>query len=134
MLDQYRSTLANVAGLHPILHIALVHHRNTRGQPLAFRDKPYLIELYTDLPRQEEVVLRKAVQTGVSELCIQLAFERAGWSGRIVAYVLPSHNIRNRFVQKRIDPLLNHVPAYRDRHHGSADAVRTAGAKRSASC
>jgi hypothetical protein len=131
MLDQYRSTLANVAGLHPMLHIALVHHRNTRGQPLSFRDKPYLVELYTDLPRQEEVVLRKAVQTGVSELCIQLAFERSGWSGRIVAYVLPSHNIRNRFVQKRIDPLLQHVPAYRERHQGSADSSRTRGAPRS---
>ena len=118
MLDQYRSTLSSVAGLHPLLRLGLVHHRNTRGQPLDFRDKPYLIELYTDLPRNDATVVRKAVQTGVSELCIQLALERSGWAGRIVAYVLPTYSIRDRFVQKRIDPLLQHVPAYRARCPG----------------
>lgn len=128
MLEQYRATVAGVAALHPMLRIALLYHRNTRGQPLAFRDKPYLVELYRDLPACEDVVVRKAVQTGVSELCIQLALERAGWSGRIVAYVLPSYSIRDRFVQKRIDPLLQHVPEYRDRTPGgiaSAEGGRT---------
>jgi hypothetical protein len=121
MMDQYHSTVAGVADLHPLLRMALVHHRNTRGQPLAFRDKPYLIELYTDLPQLDDVVVRKGVQTGVSELCIQLALQRAGWAGRIVAYVLPTYRIRDRFVQKRIDPLLQHVGAYRDRCPGGVD-------------
>lgn len=99
MLEQYHSTVAGVAGLSPLLRMALVYHRNTRGQPLQFRDKPYLIELYTDITSLDDVVVRKAVQTGVSELCIQLALERAGWGGRIVAYVLPTYSIRDRFVQ-----------------------------------
>ena len=126
MIDQYRSTLSGVAGLHPLLRIGLVHHQNTRGQPLAFRDKPYLIELYRDLPRTTDTVVRKAVQTGVSELCIQLALERSGWAGRIVAYVLPTYSIRDRFVQKRIDPLLQTVPSYRERCPGG-DQSRAAG-------
>jgi len=124
MLNEYHGLVGGVAGMAPLLRMALVHHRNTRGQPLSFRDKPYLIELYTDLPRCDEVVVRKAVQTGVSELCIQLALERAGWSGRIVAYVLPTYSIRDRFVQKRIDPLLQTVAAYRERCPGGSDGKR----------
>lgn len=118
MIEQYRGTIAALTEMHPLLRIGLVHHQNTRGQPLSFRDKPYLIEMYTDMPNLDNVVIRKAVQTGVSELCIQLALERSGWAGRIVAYVLPTYSIRDRFVQKRINPLLQHVPAYTERSGG----------------
>ena len=118
MIDQYRSTLSTLTAMHPMLRVGMVHHRNTRGQPLTFRHMPYLIEMYTDMPKLDNVVIRKAVQTGVSELCIQLAIERSGWAGRIVAYVLPTYSIRDRFVQKRINPLLQHIPAYIDRAGG----------------
>jgi hypothetical protein len=126
MLDQYHSMMAGVAAEYPLLRIAVLHHRNTRGLPLTFRDKPYLVEMYTDLPSCEDAVVRKAVQTGVSELCIQLALERAGWAGRIVAYVLPTYSIRDRFVQKRVDPLLQQVKAYRHRCPGGEQSP-TAG-------
>lgn len=122
MLEQYHSVMGGVAGEHPLLRLALVHHRNTRGQPLSFLDKPYLVEMYTDLPKLDDTVIRKAVQTGLSELCIQLAFERAGWAGRIVAYVLPTYSIRDRFVKKRVNPLLQHVPAYHERCPGGGES------------
>ena len=131
MLEQYHSVMAGVASEYPLLRIAVLHHLNTRGQPLSFKDKPYLVEMYTDLPGCEDSVVRKAVQTGVSELCIQLALERAGWAGRIVAYVLPTYSIRDRFVQKRVDPLLQQVAAYRDRCPGGEQSM-TAGRKKKA--
>lgn len=114
----YDAILAQLAGDHPILGIAMMHHRNFRGGPISFRDWPYLVELYTDFDKIEGADVVKAVQTGFSELMIQLALERAGWRGRTVAYVLPTGAIRNRYVQSRIDPLLLKVPAYRARLPG----------------
>jgi hypothetical protein len=119
MLNQYRSTLSGVVNEHPLLGMAMTHHRNLRGGPMSFRDKPYLIELYTDCPTTEDGRIRKAVQTGVSELMIQLALHHAGWNGRIVGYVLPTFKLRDRFVQRRVDPLLERIAAYRERVPGA---------------
>jgi len=91
---------------------------------------PYLIELYTDFPKIDGADICKAVQTGLSELMIQLILERAGWQGRVTAYVLPTFTIRDRFVQNRINPLLNIVPDYRMRagltagRHGSTGNLK----------
>ncbi len=97
---------------YPLLGLALKHHRTTRGQPLTFKDKPYLIELYCDAPRIDGFDAMKAVQVGWSELLVQLVLERAGWAGRIAAYVLPTYQLRDRFVQRRIHPVLQSVPIY----------------------
>ena len=108
-----------------MLGLGLMHHRTTRGGPLTFKDKPYLIELYKDFPNIDGADGMKAVQVGWSELLIQLVLERAGWSGRIAAYVLPTYQLRDRFVQARVDPLLQTVPIYRDRlHEGSHGSLR----------
>jgi len=110
---------------YPLLGIAMRHHRTTRGEPLAFKDKPYLIELYCDAPKIEGFDAMKCVQVGWSELLVQLALERAGWGGRICAYVLPSFQLRDRFVQRRIHPLLEQVPAYTAKlAHGDLGSVR----------
>ena len=92
--DQYRFVLSQLAHDYPLFNLALNCHRNTRGQPLSFADKPYLVEMYTELPKLDGADIRKAVQTGLSELFIQLMFERSGWAGRISAYVLPTFTIR----------------------------------------
>ena len=110
---------------YPLLGIAMRHHRTTRGEPLSFTDKPYLIELYCDAPKIDGFDAMKAVQVGWSELLVQLALERAGWGGRICAYVLPSFQLRDRFVQRRIHPLLEQVPAYAAMlPHGDIGSVR----------
>jgi len=111
----YPALLASVSTENPLLGLALRAHRNTRGAPLSFVDRPYLVELYRDFPKIEGADLRKAVQTGVSELLLLLLLERAGWAGRIAAYVLPTYSIRDRFVQQRVNPLLDVVPDYRAR-------------------
>ena len=74
----------------PLLGIAMRHHRTTRGDPLSFKDKPYLIELYCDAPNIDGFDAMKAVQVGWSELLIQLALERTGWAGRICAHNCPA--------------------------------------------
>ncbi len=110
---------------YPLLGIAMRHHRTTRGEPLSFKDKPYLVELYCDAPRIDGFDAMKCVQVGWSELLVQLALERAGWAGRICAYVLPSFQLRDRFVQRRIHPLLEQVPAYAGKlAHGDIGSVR----------
>jgi hypothetical protein len=132
VIPQYHGTLASLANDHPVLGLAMQHHRNTRGLPMAFRDKPYLIELYTDGADLESWVICKAVQTGVSEWAVQLAFDRAGWNSRIAAYILPTYTIRDRFVQQRIDPLLLDVPAYAEKTPGNGLQTGAALSKKAA--
>ena len=98
-----------------MIGLALTQHKSTRGTPLSFAERPYLVELYADARKFDSVVMRKAVQTGISEWLIQVMFDSAGWRGRIVAYVMPTYHMRNRFVQQRVNPLLTSVGAYRDR-------------------
>ena len=119
MIENYRGLLGAFTKQYPMMEIAMVHHRNTRGQPISFAERPYLVELYADAPKMENWVVRKCVQTGFSEWAIQLTLQRSGWAGRIVAYVLPTYPTRERFVQQRINPLLIDVPAYRERSPGS---------------
>lgn len=132
MLDKYSGALAAITDDRPLLQIALVHHQNTRAQPMSFVSKPYLVEPYVDGHDLDSWVVRKAVQTGWSEWCIQWALERSGWKGRIVAYVLPTYTVRDRFVQSRIDPLLIGVPAYRERAPGSGFQTAAQIAKKAA--
>ena len=98
---------------YPLLGKACTVHRTTRGQPMNFAFMPSLIEFYSDFPNIDGADLCKATQTGGSECLIQLGLHNAGRRGRIVAYVLPTHSLRNRFVQRRIQPLINEVPEYR---------------------
>lgn len=127
LVRQERAAVAGLCAGRPLLRNALLHHEGFRRQPMQFRNRPYLVELYADLPRCPEACARKAVQTGFSELLIQLALERAGWGGRAVAYLLPTFQLRNRFVQTRVDPVLLRVPAYRERLPGGKVTQEEAG-------
>ncbi len=91
---------------------SLIHHRNTRGQPMSFKKMPYLVPLYDELPKMEGADFRKAVQTGLSELFICLALYHAGWHGKIVAYILPTFAVRDRFVSQRINRVLLNSKRY----------------------
>lgn len=107
--NQAAPTTAAVQALadqYPLLGISLLHHRNTRRQPMEFSSRPYLVELYCDAPRIDGFDAMKCVQVGWSELLIQLVLERAGWAGRICGYVLPSYQLRDRFVRRRVVPLV----------------------------
>jgi hypothetical protein len=103
---------------YPLLGLARAHHRNRRGLPITFLDKPSLIPLYAELLDAPEASFCKGVQTGITELLIQLMLYNAGWRNRICAYVLPQYNTSERFVDERINPLLVEVPVYTARTPG----------------
>lgn len=112
MFENYRGLLNEVCTRFPMIGQALLHHRNTRGQPMSFKKMPYLVPLYDELPKMEGADFRKAVQTGLSELFICLALYHAGWNGKIVAYILPTFGVRDRFVSQRINRVLMNSKRY----------------------
>jgi len=112
---------------YPLLGLSRVHHTNKRGQPMSFADKPYLIHLYHAMPTIRDAVFCKGVQTGLSELLIQLVLYQAGWEDRICAYVLPQYKTCERFVADRVDPLLLRTPAYRARLPGGERGLDASG-------
>lgn len=114
-LATYGDRSERIHDRHPMLRIAREIHRNDRGDPILFASRPYLIALYVLLPRVDEAVFRKAVQTGISEALIQLILYKAGWQGRKTAYALPKDASAALFVTQRINPLVETVPAYRER-------------------
>jgi len=116
-------------GDYPLIELAATTHRNLRREPMSFRDKPSLVEMYADFPTLDGADIQKAVQTGLSELITLLHLHAAGWKSRIAALVMPTHDLRNRFVQSRIDPLLDGIPSYRDRAGG---VLRERGRKKAA--
>lgn len=118
MLDRYQSTLGTLGDKHPLIGLALQYHLTSRGGPMIFRDKPFLVELYSDFLELEGADIRKAVQVGASELFVLLMLHHAGWAGRIAAYVLPTAGSRDDFVKRRINPPLINVPEYRRRCPG----------------
>jgi len=90
-----------------------MYHKNTRGQPMIFKDMPYLAPMYRDIPNLDNVAIRKAVQTGLSELFICLTLWHSGWKGKIVAYILPTFSVRDRFVNQRINKIIMGTKEYR---------------------
>ena len=111
-MNEYHSLLNELTSRFPMLGVALVHHQNTRGQPMSFVDYPYLPSLYNSLP-DEGADIQKAVQTGLSEAFIILSLYDAGWKGRIVGYILPTFSVRDRFVNQRINRVLESSTSYR---------------------
>ena len=118
MIPQYTGALATISKEHPLIGRAMCMHTSTRGAPMMFADKPYLIEFYTDARLVDNWCVMKGVQTGISEWAVQFMFDASGWRGRISAYVLPTFKVRNRFVQNRVNGLMLRVPGYRERLPG----------------
>ena len=114
MIDNYKGLVHQMAAHYPMIGQALIHHKNTRGEPMSFRTMPYLIPLYEELPKCDGADIRKGVQTGLSELFICLALYQAGWLGKIVAYILPTFTVRDRFVSQRVNRILLNSKGYTD--------------------
>ena len=115
MLDNYKSLMSQLAQEVPSMAQAMIHHANTRGKPMSYKDMPYLPQMYRDIPLMDEVCVMKGVQTGLSEFFILQSIYEAGWQGRIVAYVLPTFSIRDRFVSSRVNKILMASKSYREK-------------------
>lgn len=87
------------------------NHRTHKLVPLSWHQRDFLRAIYAD--ESKEIVIRKAVQVGISEwavvdllyMCMEL-----GWSG---AYVMTKTKARDSFVAERINKILTSVPYYR---------------------
>lgn len=97
---------------HPRWFLGSRVHRTTKNEPLDFESSPFLKPIYQD--ESPEIVIKKAVQVGISELLICDAFAHADMGLRVF-YVLPTIDLRNTFVRDRIDRPLLTVPYYRHR-------------------
>jgi hypothetical protein len=97
---------------YPVLYWARKFHCNTRGEIMNFDKMPYLIHLYRDFTKMPHFVVMKSVQCGLSELFIVGHFYEAAVLGFTVFYVLPKYELRNRYVNNRIDKTVRRVPMY----------------------
>lgn len=108
------------------LEFALLYHRNTRGQPLHFADRPYLFAIYRD--RARERVFQKAVQCGISELLIIDALEAAS-RGLQCLYVMPTQEKRDAFVANRVSRVIRATPFYRRLVRSGSGCANSTGLK-----
>jgi len=92
------------------VRFATEHHRTNKGTRLTFSNRPYLQDIYNTLA--ENLVIRASVQCGKSEMLIvdHFAFAAAGLD---LFYVMPKYELRNRFVQNRVDKCIAYTPEYR---------------------
>ena len=81
--------------------------------------------IYKTLQSKRYVAIRKSVQNGISETFIVSHLEEAD-RGLAILYVLPKSDLRNIFVQNRINKLMKMVPFYKEKIKGAigeADSV-----------
>lgn len=103
----------------PALRFARVHHLNTRGQPMDFNSRPYLVAMYKALPHPSlvpenglNIVIKKCVQMGISEWAICALLAYAGDYGKAILYVLPKFDLKYTFVSNRLDKPIKKIPYY----------------------
>jgi hypothetical protein len=92
-----------------LLWIARSIHRTHKNQRLDIKDKTPLWYLYND--NSENIVIKKAVQLGVSEYLIARAIHESK-KGLNCLYILPTFSMKGNFVQDRIDKTIMFTPYY----------------------
>lgn len=80
---------------------------------MSFGRVPFLISIYKALQEARRLLVVKSVQSCVSEALIVSHFEEAS-RGLAILYVLPKSDLRNTFVQNRVNRAINAVPKYKD--------------------
>jgi len=93
------------------LWIALNHHKTHTNKQMTLQNHYYLKDVLTDKSRQR--VYKKSTQGGVSECLIVISWS-AAMHGRVVFYVLPTHQLMERFVSNRFEKSMMYSPYYRE--------------------
>lgn len=102
-----------------ILWVALNKHRTHKNRPLTLINHYYLKEVLMD--NNPFRVIKKSTQCGVSEALIIMSFCMAD-KGNSVLYVLPTEQLKNRFVNNRYEKSIMNTAYYRQ-SMGSKDAI-----------
>jgi hypothetical protein len=105
------SVLEGIRESYPVLYWAKKYHVNNRGEEMDFTQMHYLVDLYKNIHLYKQMVVEKSVQCGLSELFIVSSHEEAS-RGLTVFYVLPKYEIRNRFVNNRVNRVHRKVGKY----------------------
>jgi hypothetical protein len=95
------------------IHWARYYHLNTKNKRMSFDNRGFLTDIYKAIHKEQKVVMPKSVQCGVSEAFVVSHFEQAE-RGLAILYILPKTDLRNRFVDNRIDRTIIRVPKYRE--------------------
>jgi hypothetical protein len=94
---------------YPEIILALGHHRTHKNNSITFNNLNYLKGIYAD--KAEKIVIQKGTQLRITEWLVQKSIYKA-MTGRAVFYVLPTWEIKNRFVKDRIDRSIMYTPFY----------------------
>lgn len=120
----------------PALRFARRYHLNTRGQPMEFDNRAYLLSMYKAIPAPEfvppegvDIVIKKCVQMGISEWAICAIFAYAGEYSRAVLYVLPKFDLKYTFVSNRLDKPINMIAHYQELLARTKGGSKTKGMK-----
>lgn len=86
------------------------YHMTHKYRKLNFDKRNFLLELYSDTSKK--IIVKKAVQVGVSEWALCDALYMCMEMGLSGAYILTKSRLRDDFVAERINPVLQEVPYY----------------------
>jgi len=101
---------------------------NSRGKPLSFDDRPYLVGIYQD--QYPNIVYTKSAQIGVSERLISEAVWLAEQRGLNSMFVTPAQSQLQDFVQARLNPVLEMSEYLRTRIEDDDIKTRKLGLKK----
>ena len=97
---------------HYPLWLAINHHRTHTNKSMTLKNHAYLKEVLMD--KNPYRVYKKSTQGGISECLIMIAYS-AAIQGSTVFYVLPTHQLMERFVSNRFEKSMAFSPYYRSK-------------------
>jgi hypothetical protein len=106
---------------HHALWLAINHHRTHKNEPVTFQGYPYLKAIYLDT--SPHIVVIKSTQSGLSEYLTVQGISKA-MRGRSVFHVLPTGNLRNRYVKNRFDKSVQNTAFYYEMIEDAEDKKR----------
>jgi len=92
------------------LYVAINEHHTHNNKLITFKHYFYMKLIYLD--RSDFIVIKKGTQAGATEWLIINAILKSA-SGRSVFYVLPTYELKNRFVKNRVDRSIEYTPYYK---------------------
>lgn len=93
------------------IKFATEFHRNTRGEKMDFESFPHIREMYHSMA--PNIVLQGSVQSMKSEWGI-IDHLSCAYNGMAVFFVVPKYEMRNTFVQNRVDRAIQISSKYKD--------------------
>ena len=84
-----------------------------KGEPMGFRDRPYLIDIYKDF--SEHIVVKKGAQIGLTQLSVSKCLYVADNNHMAIIYTFPTATDVNIFSKTRFKPIISQSPYLRTR-------------------